>query len=173
MKKLLTLISVFAFVSAIFVACEKDSEGSASNTITITGSFDVVDKTYTNPTFDLGGSDNYVGFAIVTKNAFLSDIRIECLEDINLGSGYMLNYYLNLYQVSKGESIGSLGIEVSKEDGYVYLYNEQIPVNVTKMGEIGDYIEGNYEGTLYFGSKETLTVKGKFKVKHIEPPVIK
>lgn len=62
MKKLFTLIVVFALASATFVSCEKDDEESITNSITIAGTVYVGAQELTSPAFNLGNPDIHEGF---------------------------------------------------------------------------------------------------------------
>ena len=60
MKKLHSLVVMFALVGTTFVSCEKDDE-AAANSMTIIGTFQVGENQYTNPTFNLGNPDDHEG----------------------------------------------------------------------------------------------------------------
>lgn len=171
MKKLFTLIAVFVLVSATFVSCEKDDDESASNTITITGTFEVGDKTYTNPTFDLGSPENnnaWVRNDLSVIRAFLKD------EIMVIGGGYSLYYVLRIYDEQLGMGEGEIDFAISSADqSSIYFTSNEFSVNVTSIGEVGGYIEGTYEGVLYpptAKNADGFPVKGKFKVKRVPEP---
>ena len=175
MKKLFTLIAVFALVSVSFISCEKDDEESASNTLTITGTFHVGDKTYTNPTFNLGNPDNHNAWVQNPLKADVTCIRAYLKNEImDIGGGYTLYYVLRIYDYQEGETGGELDFAISSTDqSSVYFSSNEFSVNVTSIGEIGGYIEGTYEGVLYqtvAKSAGGLPVKGNFKVKRVPVP---
>lgn len=180
MKKLFTLIAMFALVGATFVSCEKDDE-SASNTITITGTFEVGDKTYTNPTFDLGSPEDHIAWTQATtpmKNGSANMIKVYLKDEIiNIGGVYNLYYRLRIYNDQPGAADGDINVEIftDEEKSSVYFGSDEFLVNVTSIGEVGGYIEGTYEGTLYCMNKsvEGFPVKGKFKVKRVPMPETK
>lgn len=179
MKKLFTLIAVFALVGTSFISCEKDDE-SASNTITITGTFGVGDKTYTNPTFDLGSPEDHIAWIQATpmKNGSANMIKVYLKDEIiNIGGEYNLYYRLRIYNDQPGEADGEINVEIFtyEEKSSVYFGSDEFSVNLTSIGEVGGYIEGTYEGVLYMMSKdvEGFPVKGKFKVKRVPVPETK
>ncbi|HSA05184.1 MAG TPA: hypothetical protein P5145_06310 [Tenuifilaceae bacterium] len=179
MKKLFTLITVLALVSATFVSCEKDDSEPASNSITITGTFNVGEKEFTNPTFNLGSAEDHEGFLTsydVLKAA--NGIKIYAPMDIDLGNNLNLYYEMEIYTAQTGTAnmFCNVGIyeqgTVNKVGGF-YLSCSQGSVTVSKIGEVGGYIEGTYEGDFYEGDKGEVApyhVKGKFKVKRVDEP---
>lgn len=172
MKKLLTLIAMFTLVGATFVSCEKDDEESLSNYIKITGEFTVGDKTYTNPTFDLGEPDLHTAY-LSPMFEKTNMIKVEPIEEFDLGNNIMLDYDYYIYGETLGEQESSAYISIylprEKADGF-WIYSNDIFTKITKVDEVGGYIEGEYEGTFYPETKdvEGYPVKGKFKVKRIE-----
>lgn len=174
MKKLFTLIAVFTLVSATFISCEKDYDASATNSITITGTFQVGDKTYNSPTFDLGNPDNHNAWVRNPIKVDPSVIRAFFKDEImNIGDGYSLYYVLRIYDDQLGMGEGEIDFAISYMDqNSVYFVSSEFSVNVTSIGEIGGYIEGTYEGVLYPTAKDAggFPVKGKFKVKRVPVP---
>lgn len=179
MKKLISFIAVLAVVSALFVSCEKDEE-TLSNSVKIEGTFTIGEKTYTNPTFNLGEPEAHIGYLVnygIAKE--YNGIYIEHAEDVDLGDNVELEYYFQIYSAQVGESTMSSEFEIYlnlpvKESG-LYIYSNNASVNVTKIGDVGGYIEGTYEGDFYYDDKKAeapFFLKGKFKVKRINAPDI-
>ncbi|HSA05185.1 MAG TPA: hypothetical protein P5145_06315 [Tenuifilaceae bacterium] len=181
MKKLLTLFAVFALVGITFVACEKDDEESASNSITITGTFNVGEKEFTNPTFNLGEPDEHQGYTVtfIEKNVY-NGIIIEPTDLISLGNNLYLYYKMEIYTAQPGTT--TMYCNVSIYEGFIdkkfiadfYVVSQDANVTINKVGALGEYIEGTYEGDFYVPTKAELPpyqIKGKFKVKRIAQPV--
>jgi len=179
MKKLVSAIAVLAVVSALFISCEKDEE-SLSNSVTIEGTFTIGEKTYTNPTFNLGEPEAHVGYLVnygIAKE--YNGIYIGHEENVDLGDNVELEYYFQIYSAQVGESTMYSEFEIYlnlpvKESG-LYIYSGNASVNVTKIDEVGGYIEGTYEGDFYYdkkGSEAPFYLKGKFKVKRTNAPVV-
>ncbi len=180
MKKLFTLIAMFALVGATFVSCEKDDEESITNSITIAGTVYVGAQELTSPTFNLGNSDIHEGFLATFYNkAEPNAIIIEPADLISLGNNLYLYYEMQIYSASVGQTTmyctvsiyeGQPGRKVSD----FYVSADDITVNLTKVGAVGDYIEGTYNGTFYIPVKsvpDSYQINGKFKVKRIAEPV--
>jgi len=179
MKKLFSVMLALAIFSAIFISCSKDDENaSPSNSITITGEFIIGEKTYTNPTFDLGEPElhegyvrpNYQNLKVPVPNM----IEIEPFDQFDLGNNTVLDYGYSIYSDAPGTDLPSSAhievyLNVAKESG-IWLYCDNLLTTVTKVGDVGGYIEGTYEGTFYPSVKSEVSypVKGKFKVKRIE-----
>lgn len=180
MKKLLTLIAAFALVGVTFVSCEKDDEESASNSITITGNVVIGEKEFTNPTFNLGNPDEHQGYTVTfVKKNVANGIIIEPVELISIGNNLLLGYQMEIYSAEVGQT--TMYCNVSIYDGtplnktYGFAASaSQVTVNITKVGAVGEYIEGTYEGEFGEPTKTeipTYQIKGKFKVKRIAQPV--
>lgn len=175
MKKLLSALLVLTMISTIFISCSKDDENtSPSNSISITGTFTVGDKTYTNPTFDLGDPSEHEGYIMPNyqKIPAPNQIKIQAAEDFDLGNNILLDYYCYINTNTPGEASASAYIEVymnvAKEG--LWIYCDNVTATVTKVGDVGGYIEGTYVGTFYPDKKIEVSypVKGTFKVKRIE-----
>lgn len=171
MKKLLTLIAIFAIVGATLVSCEKEDEESLSNYIKITGEFTVGEKTYTNPTFDLGEPDLHIAY-LSPMFQKTNMIKVEPFEAFDLGNNIILDYDYYIYGEAVGEfeSNANIAIYIPEKVSYgFWIYCSDLTTKITKVGEVGGYIEGEYEGTFYPDKKsvEGYPVKGKFKVKRI------
>lgn len=170
MKKLLTLIAAFVLLSITLVSCQKDDE-SASNSVTISGSFDVGDKTFNNPTFDLGSPNDHIGYFSPMIGKSENMIVVEPADYIELGNNIVLDYELYIYRTTPGDatSYANLAVFLPTKNGGLWLYCNNVAATLTKVGEVGDYIEGKYEGTFSLDKKEDIThfVKGTFKVKHV------
>ncbi len=180
MKKLLSLFFVLAVVGTTFVSCDKDDdETPVTNSVTITGTFTVGDKTYTSPTFDLGSPENHKGYIeeMITKGEKrVSPLVISQVDDsISLGEGYSIRYKFFINSIVVGQTNGYARIVVyDKAENEAYLTSSECAFNITAIGNVGEYIEGTYEGT--FAELEplkgsvTYPVKGIFKVKRVEAP---
>ena len=175
MKRLLTAIFAFALIGIVFTSCKKDDETVLDNSITIEGTFTVGDKTYTNPTFDLGLSDQYIGYTYSnTKLLFHNTIGVE-IESFDLGNNALLDYSLTINTAVAGAEEISIQanlyiyLDAAKTSNF-QLYSDSAKAIVTKVDDVGGYIEGTFEGDFSEPGKKTTPyhVKGKFKVKHIE-----
>lgn len=174
MRKLFTLVFAITIVGLIFNSCKKDDETVLDNSITIEGTFTVGDKTYTNPTFDLGASTDHKGFRYPMYVKSIEPtymIKIEPLEDVfDLGEGMLLEYDYYIYSDAVGVKTNSeveFGVfDPLKQVGF-WLYSNNVTTTVTTVDAVGGYIEGTFEGTFYVERKveTTYPVKGKFKVK--------
>ncbi len=176
MKKLITLFTVFVLVGITVVSCEKDDSESASNSIKITGTFTVGDKTYENPTFDLGDPTAHIGYIQIQEPLKSNRIYVGPKEPFDVGNGIFLNYesYINGDAPGTYESDAYVSVYIPNGKSGIWLYSSDLTSTITKVDEVGGYIEGYYEGTFYQESKLTgsYTVKGKFKVLRIEYPVL-
>ncbi len=180
MNKVLTSAIALIFISAMFLCCKKDDNSTATNSITITGTFTIGDKTYTNPTFDIGDPNLHKGIIRpnyqVQKYPTSNMIYIEPVDIYDLGNNIALNYYYSIYSDAVGADISSsayIGVYLNSEKGEgVWLYCDNLLTTVTKVGEVDDYIEGTYEGlfTESPAKKDVVEypVAGKFKVKRYE-----
>jgi len=176
MKKLLTLIAMFALVGTTFVACEKDDE-SASNTITITGTVNVGQKELIDPSFNLGDPENHVGFLTTFDKAEANAMIIEPADFISLGDNLYLDYEMEIRSAEVGQTTMYCNVSIYEGIPYdksynFYVYSSEVAVNITKVGDVGEYIEGTYEGEFGVPTKTeipTYQIKGKFKVKRIVP----
>ena len=176
MKRLFTAIVVLALVGATFNSCKKD-DSTISNSVTITGTFTIGDKTYTNPTFNLGDPDLHQGYLTTYyKVPTYNGLRIEDVDGIDLGNNTLLSYNCDIYTVEPGVTTMYCYLEIypslAKTTG-LYIYSSDAAVTVTKVDAVGGYIEGTYEGDFFLDKKETVPyhLSGKFKVKHTEIPV--
>ncbi|HOZ15888.1 MAG TPA: hypothetical protein PLH91_10890 [Tenuifilaceae bacterium] len=180
MKKLFTLIAVFALASATFVSCEKDDEESITNSITIAGTVYVGAQQLTSPTFNLGNPENHEGFLATFYNkAEPNAIIIEPVDLISIGNNLYLYYEMQIYSASIGQTTMYCNVSIyegqpgRKVSGF-YVSADDITVNLTKVGAVGEYIEGTYNGTFYIPVKsvpDSYQINGKFKVKRIAEPV--
>ncbi len=180
MKKLHSLVVMFALVGTTFVSCEKDDE-AAANSMTIIGTFQVGENQYTNPTFNLGNPDDHEGYLVSFIGKKVENgMIIEPIMNIDLGNNLYANYEMEIYTAQPGTS--TMYCNVSIYEGMVdkkyiadfYLVSQDADVTVTKVGAVGDYIEGTYEGDFYEPTKKEIPpfhIKGNFKVKRIEAPV--
>jgi len=171
MKKTFVLIAVFALAVSVFVSCEKSDE-SSSNSITITGTFTVGDKTYENPTFDLGDPTAHIGYIQIQVPLKSNRIYVGPKEPFDVGNGIFLNYeyYINGDAPGTYESDAYVSVYIPNGKSGIWLYSSDLTSTVTKVEAVGGYIEGYYEGTFYPDKKtvEGYTVAGKFKVKRVE-----
>jgi hypothetical protein len=176
MKKLITLIAAFVLVGTSIVSCEKDDSESASNSITIKGTFTAGDKTYENPTFNLGDPSDHIGFIQTNIPVKANRIYVGPKEPFDVGDGNFLNYesYINGDAPGTYESDAYVSVYIPNGKSGIWLYSSNLTSTVTKVDEVGEYIEGYYEGTFYQETKSagSYTVKGKFKVLRIEYPVL-
>ncbi len=179
MKKLFPLIVVFALVGATFVSCEKDDEESTSNAITITGTFNVGEKAFNNPTFNLGNPDGFEGFLTSYDVKEANGIKIYAPIDIDLGNNIYMYFEMEIYtaQPSTTTMFTNVfiheGLITKKINGFS-LSCSQGSVTINKVGAVGEYIEGTYEGDFYETLKKDIPpyhVSGKFKVKCVSEPV--
>ncbi len=181
MKKLLTSIFAIALIGLVFNSCKKDDETVLDNSITIEGTFTIGDKTFTNPTFDLGKADEHEGYVRPNyqdlKSVVPNMIKIQPIEEgIDVENDFWLEYDYYVYSDSPGTDIESEAylsiyqpIAVKSSGDGLWLYCGNLKTTITKVGEVGDYIEGTLEGTFSLSKKAETTypVKGKFKVKRI------
>lgn len=167
--------------SAIFISCSKDDENaSPSNSITIQGEFTVGDKTFTNPTFDLGTPDDLTAYlANYGKSETYNTIVIDN-EDVDLGDNFAMNYDIDIYSDTVGSDFSmsayiAIYENIMAKQGGLYIYSSGAKAKITKVGEVGGYIEGTFEGDFYYDKKAPepapFYVKGKFKVKRVEQPL--
>lgn len=180
MKKIILALAVLVSACAAIVSCSKDDEILPDNSITITGTFTVGDKTYTNPTFDLGGADEHEAYlATFQKNKQeYNTVVINNVNEIMLGSNNFVTYNLQIYSavpasnVNMYAHIGVYPVGIAKVS-YLSIYGDNAKAKITKIGEVGGYIYGSYEGEFVIPGKTagTYYVKGKFKVKRINEPV--
>jgi len=181
MKKLYTAMLALTMVSAIFISCSKDDETPTSNSITILGEFTIGDKTFTDHTFDLGSSSELEGYltTINAKNSVNNAIRIEN-EGIDIGNNILFNFDLEVYSASVGDNI-SMYADVQvyqniplKQTTSLYIYSNNATANITKVGDVGGYIEGTFEGDFNYSGKVVAPfyLKGKFKVKRVPEPTV-
>lgn len=174
MKKLLTFITVITLLGVTFVSCEKDSEVSSENFIRITGEFTVGDSTFTSPIFNLGDPTLHVGYLspMVSKEGNM--IKIEPDSALVVDNDIMLDYDYYIYGSTTGEFASSayIAIYVPVKTSGFWIYSDDFTTTVTKVGNIGEYIEGYYEGTFFLDKKAEVSypVKGKFKVERIDVP---
>lgn len=171
---------VLTMISAIFISCSKDDENtSPSNSITIQGEFTIGTKTFTNPTFDLGSPADltaYLGYN--TKTTEYNTIYIEN-EDIDLGNNIFMDYDIDIYSATTGSDFSmyvyvAIYENIPAKSG-LYIYSYDAKATVTKVGDVGGYIEGTFEGDFYYDKKiievAPFHLKGTFKVKRINEPV--
>jgi len=180
MKKIITLFAMFALVGATFVSCEKDDEAVA-NSMTITGTFQIGENQYVNPTFNLGNPDEHEGYLVSFIGKKVDNgMIIEPIMDIDLGNNLYANYEMEIHTAQPGTT--TMYCNVSIYQGLVdkktiadfYVVSQDADVTVSKVGAVGEYIEGTYEGDFYEPTKNEIPpfhIKGSFKVKRIETPV--
>lgn len=172
MKKLLALIAAFLFVGITLVSCDKDESESASNSITIVGSILVGDKTYENPTFDLGNSDDNIGWFQTNYKKSDSIIVIGAVSEIDLGDNIALYYDYTIYGDTPGDfqSFAHIAIYLNESKSSFSIFCDNLTTTLTKVGDVGGYIEGFYEGSFQPEAKtsESYAVKGNFRVKRVK-----
>lgn len=180
MKKLVSFIAVLAVASTLFVSCQKDDE-SPDNVVTIQGELTLGDKTYTNPTFNLGSPTNHVGYLTNYYPAKdYNGIYIESNDNIDLGNNVKMEYGLQIYTSQPGASTMyawfEFYLDTPAKQSYYYIYSYEANVTITKVGDVGDYIEGTFEGDFWYGDKKggdaPFYLKGKFKVKRVNTPEV-
>lgn len=172
MKKLLALIAAFLFVGITIVSCDKDESESASNSITITGNFEVGNKTYEDPTFILGNSDDNIGWFQPNIKKGDSIIVIGAVSEIDLGNNIALYYDYTIYGDTPGEfqSSAHIAIYLNESKTSLSIFCDNLTITLTKVGTVGGYIEGFYEGNFQPEVKkaETYAVKGNFRVRRVK-----
>lgn len=177
MKKFFAVAVAFFFVSTHFIGCKKDNnDAPGSNSITITGTFTVGETTFNNATFFLGDPNAHEGYVrpnyqIVRKDV-LNMIEIVPVNNIDLGNNIFLSYEYYIFTDTPGSVQSELYIKVLEGDvkGNFMIACYNAPVKITKVDEVGGYIEGTFEGTFHIDKKsvDSYPVKGRFKVKRIE-----
>lgn len=180
MKKLLTSIFVLAFIGILLNSCKKDDENVAENTVTIQGEFTIGTKTFTNPTFDLGSPANLTAYlANYSKSSTYNTIVISN-DNIDLGNNILMDYDIDIYSVTTGRDFSmytyiAIYDNIPAKSG-LYIYSYDAKATITKVGDVGGYIEGTFEGDFYLDKKlpdpAPYHVKGKFKVKRVQEPMI-
>jgi len=173
MKKLLSAIFALALIGIVLNSCKKDDETILDNSITIEGTFTIGEKTFTNPTFNLGEPNLHIGYIRSGFNKSGNIIIAEPFDEFELGDGIMMNYTYYIYNDTVGESESDVNISVylPVKSGGLFIHSGSLVTKITHVGDVGGYIEGHYEGLFYPNVKkeESYFVKGKFKVKRIEP----
>lgn len=174
MKKIITLFSLIGILSIAFLGCKKDSEEGATNYVKIEGTFTVGVKEYVNPTFDFGTPEDSEAelYTAIGKKTF-NGITIVPVQEFDLGDSNYLMFYIDINSAEVGPAQMYLNIRISSnyEKVGLYISSDAVDVNITKIGDVGEYIEGTYEGDLYNATKKQdlpYHVKGKFKVKRYE-----
>ena len=160
MKRLLTAIFVLALIGVSINSCKKDEATASGNSVTITGTFTVGDKTFTDPTFDLGTPEQHYGYTYYnTKPPVATAIQIGSGEnDIDLGENVFLYYYMDIYSAAPGTAIETYSyfevyLDTPAKSTSLSIYSYDALATVTKVDEIGGYIEGTYEGDYYYDKK--------------------
>lgn len=177
MKKLILFLLALVTISVSFVSCEKEDEKlTGVNVVSFTGELIIGDKTYTNPTFDLGDPKEHIAYLRpqYNKNSMVNFIKMEPWDIIYLPENLVFNYNFNINtdKVGVAESDGYIRISIDDSDEEIWLDGE-FTTTITKMEEIDGYIEGTYTGTFYSYNKKEgnpITVEGAFKVKRIANP---
>ena len=176
MKKLFTTIIVLTLIGASFYSCKKD-DASISNSLTITGTFTIGDKVYTNPTFNLGGPEQHMGYLNTANKASANSIHVEPWDIVELGNNVFLNYNFEIYTAVSGpeavEMFTNLNIYLGgAKSSSLFLYSNNATAIVSKVGAVDDYIEFTFEGDFYEVIKKTVLyhINGTFKVKHTLQP---
>lgn len=184
MKKIFALLFAFTLISAFLISCSKDENNPStpSNYVTILGEFSIGDKTFTNHTFDLDTPTELEGYLTsnVAKLPVYNAIRIEN-EGIDIGNNMVFNFDLEINSASVGDNV-SMYADISiiqnnsipaKQSTSLYIYSESATANITRIGDVGDYIEGTFEGDFNYSTKVVppFHVKGKFKVKRVLEPL--
>ncbi len=174
MKKLLTFITVITLLGVTFVSCQKESVDSTENYIRIMGEFTVGDSTFTSPIFNLGSPALHVGYLSPMDSKEVNMIRIEPDSALVVDNDIVLDYNYYIYGSTEGEFESSANVAIyipAKTSGF-WIYSDDFTTTVTKVGNVGGYIEGNYEGTFFLDKKTEVSypVKGKFKVERIDVP---
>jgi len=173
MNKIITKIVLLTVLGCSLYACKKDDEPPVqeppTNTVNIQESLTFGDKTYTNYTFDLGKPDQNFGyFTTFDKSSESNGILIYPKDSIDLGDNLKLGYELQV----QSTVVGSCRIYVLikfYENGEVsaMFWTQMVTGNITKIDEVGGYIEGTYQ-SMYTGSG---FLTGKFKVSRISQPL--
>ncbi len=175
MKKLIYLTAFAALLITVIQSCKKDNEQEGlTNYVKIEGTFTVGEKTYVNPTFDLGNPEDHEAelYSEINKSAY-DGITIIPAQEFDLGNYNFLMYYIDINSAEVGSAQMYYNIRISStyEKAGLFISSDAVAVNITKIGEVGGYIEGTFEGDLYYAVKKQETpfhVTGKFKVKRYE-----
>ncbi len=139
MKRLLTAIFTLALIGFIFSSCKKDETTPLSNSVTIQGEFTIGDKTFTNPTFDLGEPQKFVGyFRNFIKSKEFNGFNFFPTDNIDLGNNVSLSFDNEIYSVVVGPA--------------------------TMFIELHFYFNGNSSFSLYSETATATVTKGTFKV---------
>jgi len=178
MKKLFAVMLALTMISTIFISCSKDENNSPSNSITIQGEFTIGTKTFTNPTFDLGSSADLTAYLANYSKSTYNTIVISS-DGIDLGNNFLMDYDIQIYSVIPGTDISMYAYVAIYENipakSGLYIYSYDAKAKVTKVGDVGGYIEGTFEGDFYYDKKiptpAPFHLKGTFKVKRIEQPI--
>jgi len=177
MKKLFLFFLSLTTIFVSFTACEKeDGKLTGVNVVSFTGDLVIGNKTYTNPTFDLGDPNEHIAYTRpqYNKNSVVNIIKMEPWDIIYLPDNLVFNYNfdINTDEVGVAESDGYIEISIDDSEEGIWLYGE-FTTTITKIEEIGGYIEGTYTGTFYPSIKKKenpIAVEGVFKVKRISNP---
>ncbi len=174
MKKIITLFSLIGLLCIGFVSCKKDSEEVATNYVKIEGTFTIGEKEYISPTFDLGNPEDHEAQlnTVISKNTY-NGITIIPAQAFDLGNDNSLMYYMEINSAEVGPAQMYCNFRINSainKSTSLFISNDEVNVNITKIGEVGGYIEGTYESDFYLsGEKQApFHVKGKFKVKRYE-----
>ncbi len=172
MNKKLFLFNFLLCIVLISNSCKKDDNSpDFTNSITITGTFTVGGKEYINPTFALGSASEHIGYYIYNSKS-ATGIKLEPWDIVELGNNTVLNYNFDIYGTTPSsnpkELSGFLSIYQRGDDSDEFtLMNQNVSAVITKVEEVGGYIEGTYEGDFQdFSGNTTYHIIGVFKVKH-------
>lgn len=98
---------------------------------------------------------------------------------IDLGNNIYLYYDFDIYSATTGSDIEMSAYIVIYENiqtkSNLYIYDLNALATITKVGDVGEYIEGTFEGDFDYDKKGVIPpfhVKGKFKVKRVEEPTV-
>jgi len=169
--------------------------------MSLSGSKEIGNKNYCNPTFDLGSATQNIGYIYTTDEytaTSIEIIRIASIDSINVDNNIYVKYYLDinttiagsnevevfsylLYYCPYQNSKTAFYYHNSNKDKFDLLNKSGIKndsdktgmyAKVTKVGAIGGYIEGTYK--LYNYNPPVFHVThGKFKVLRVAPPICK
>lgn len=176
MKKFILNLFTLSMILVSFISCEKENEMTGVNVISFTGEFVIGNKTYTNPTFDLGDPKEHIAYLLPQyseKNSSSYFIKMEPWNIIYLPNDIKFNYNFNIYtdKIGTAESDGYINIfSINNEDEEIWL-NGSFTTTITKIEDIDGYIEGTYTGSFYPSNKKEnpITIDGIFKVKRTRP----
>jgi hypothetical protein len=177
MNKFIKVVYLFTLTGLSLVSCSKDENEPAFNTLDIQGEFTVGTKTFTNPSFNLGSPDSLYAYVANYGKGSEYNTIVLANEDIDLGNNFTLDCEVEVYTNEPGTDLSMNArvsiYENSSKGSDFTVFSEGAKATVTKVGEVGGYIEGTFEGDFYYPVKGNndgpLQIKGKFKVKRVDP----